>query len=125
MLSQSQPKSEPLLYQIPLSPTMLRQDWTAETSFAIYPMFAAILQYTVETLLLDANVLRDSILVRMELIHFECYIHANAIMWRLVYRELRAVTNDRYLTLTLTLIFALFTISNSSSMRPKPPSPKP
>ena len=34
-------------------------------------MYAAILQYTVETLLLDANVLRDSVLVRMELMHFE------------------------------------------------------
>jgi hypothetical protein len=57
------------------------------------------MQYTVETLLLDANVLRDSILVRMELIHFECYIHVNALMWRLVYRELRALTNDSTLNL--------------------------
>ncbi len=62
-------------------------------------MYAAILQYTVETLLLDANVLRDSVLVRMELMHFECYIHVNAIMWRLVYRELRALTNERNLNL--------------------------
>ena len=76
-----------------------RQDWTAETSYQIYPMYEAILQYTVETLLLDANILRDSILVRMELIHFECYMHVNASMWRLVYRELRALTNDSTLNL--------------------------
>ena len=62
-------------------------------------MYDAILQYTVETLLLDANILRDSILVRMELIHFECYLHVNASMWRLVYRELRALTNDSTLNL--------------------------
>jgi hypothetical protein len=62
-------------------------------------MYHAILQYTVETLLLDANILRDSILVRMELIHFECYMHVNASMWRLVYRELRALTNDSTLNL--------------------------
>jgi hypothetical protein len=30
----------------------------------------------------------------MEMLHFEAYIHVNAIMWRLVYRELRALTND-------------------------------
>ena len=62
-------------------------------------MYEAILQYTVETLLLDANILRDSILVRMEHIHFECYMHVNASMWRLVYRELRALTNDSTLNL--------------------------
>jgi hypothetical protein len=35
----------------------------------------------------------------MELMHFECYIHVNAIMWRLVYRELLVVTNDRKLNI--------------------------
>ena len=29
----------------------------------------------------------------MEMIPFECYVHVNAIMWRVVYRELRALTN--------------------------------
>ena len=61
----------------------------------IYPLYEAILQYTVETLLLDPNVLRDSILVRLEMVQFEAYLHVNALMWRLVYRELRALTNDR------------------------------
>ena len=28
------------------------------------------------------------------MIPFECYVHVNAIMWRVVYRELRALTND-------------------------------
>jgi hypothetical protein len=30
----------------------------------------------------------------MEMLPFECYVHVNAIMWRAVYRELRALTND-------------------------------
>ncbi len=29
----------------------------------------------------------------------ECFIHANAIMWRVVYRELRALTNDASMNL--------------------------
>ncbi len=37
--------------------------------------------------------------VRMEMLPFECYIHANAIMWRVVYRELRALTNDASMNL--------------------------
>ncbi len=37
--------------------------------------------------------------VRMEMTPFECYIHVNAIMWRVVYRELRALTNDAELHL--------------------------
>jgi hypothetical protein len=45
-----------------------RQDWVSEASDAIYPLFDAILQYTIETLVLDANILRDSILVRLEMV---------------------------------------------------------
>ena len=50
--------------------------------------------YCIDMLVLDANILRDSILVRLETIQFECYVHVNAVMWRVVYRELRALTND-------------------------------
>jgi hypothetical protein len=35
----------------------------------------------------------------MEMIPFECYVHANAIMWRVMYRELRALMNDGVLSL--------------------------
>ena len=51
-----------------LSLPILRQDWVCEASDAIYPLFDAILQYTIETLVLDANILRDSILVRLEMV---------------------------------------------------------
>ena len=45
-----------------------RQDWTLEASFEIYPLFEAVLCYTIETLVLEPNVLRDSILVRLEMV---------------------------------------------------------
>ena len=35
----------------------------------------------------------------MEIVHYECYVHVNAIMWRVLYRELRAITNDSSLHL--------------------------
>jgi hypothetical protein len=35
----------------------------------------------------------------MEMLPYECYVHANAIMWRVVYRELRALTNDAAMNL--------------------------
>jgi hypothetical protein len=35
----------------------------------------------------------------MEMLPYECFIHANAIMWRVVYRELRALTNDASINL--------------------------
>ncbi len=44
------------------------QDWVCEACDVIYPLFDAILQYTIETLVLDANILRDSILVRLEMV---------------------------------------------------------
>jgi hypothetical protein len=50
----------------------LRQDWVCEACDAIYPLFDAILQYTIETLVLDANILRDSILVRLEMVSHKC-----------------------------------------------------
>ncbi len=61
----------------------------------MYPLFDAILRYIIETLVLEPNLLRDSILVRMEIVQFEAHLHVNAIMWRQVFRELRALTNDK------------------------------
>jgi hypothetical protein len=57
------------------------------------------MQYTIETLLLEPNVLRDSILVCLEMVQFEAYLHVNAIMWRQVFRELKALTNDKTIAL--------------------------
>ncbi len=43
--------------------------------------------------------LRDSTLVRIETVQFEAYLHVNAIMWQKVFRELRALTNDKTIAL--------------------------
>ncbi len=51
-----------------------RQDWACEASFQIYPLYPAIMRYCIDTLILDPNVLRDSILVRSEMTTYECYV---------------------------------------------------
>ena len=51
-----------------------RQDWACEASFQIYPLYAAIMRYCIDTLILEPNVLRDSILVRLEMTPYECYV---------------------------------------------------
>ena len=47
-----------------------RQDGTLEVSADILPLLPAITDYLVNTLILDPNVLRDSTLQRIELMHF-------------------------------------------------------
>ena len=67
--------------------------------FQVYPLYKAIMLYCIDMLVLEPNILRDSILVRMEMIQYECYVHVNATLWRVVYRELRALTNDNTMAL--------------------------
>jgi hypothetical protein len=47
---------------------------------------------------LDANILRDAVLVRLENIRFEAYVHVNALMWKVAFAELRALTNRNAIT---------------------------
>ena len=54
-----------------------------------------LLEYLIGTLKLDPNVLRDSTLQRLELIHMEGYLHVGAVMWTTCFRELRALTNGK------------------------------
>jgi hypothetical protein len=56
-----------------------------------------ILLYTIETLVLDSNILRDSILTRIEQIRFQAYVHVCAMMWKVAFQELRALTNTKKL----------------------------
>jgi hypothetical protein len=58
-----------------------------------------LLEYVILTLQLNANILRDSILIRLETLQFQAYVHVCAVMWRQLYRELRALTNDNGLEL--------------------------
>ena len=78
-----------------------RQDWSLEAAYDILPLLEPLLDYTVRTLVDKSNILRDSVLMQAECIHFEAYIHVCAIMWRVVFKELRGVTNSKG-TLDLT-----------------------
>jgi hypothetical protein len=51
----------------------------------------------------------------MEMIPFECYVHGNAIMWRVLYRELRALMNDNAMHLNP------MEINDVYEVRPDPP----
>ena len=75
--------------------TSKRQDWSLEASYDIFPLLEPLITYTVGTLLDEANILRDSLLVSLECLHFEAYVHINAIMWRVVFKELRGLTNSK------------------------------
>jgi hypothetical protein len=76
-----------------------RQDWSLEVSFELYPLLGPLLDYDVKSLLDDPNILRDSVLMQLECLYFEAYVHVGAIMWRVVFRELRALTNSKGLEL--------------------------
>ena len=76
-----------------------RQDWSLEVSFELYPLLQPLLDYEVKTLLDDPNILRDSVLMQLECLYFEAYVHVGAIMWRVIFRELRALTNSKGLEL--------------------------
>lgn len=76
-----------------------RQDWSLEAAHDILPLITPLLDYTVRTLLDQANILRDSVLIQAECIHFEAYVHVSAIMWRVVFKELRGLTNSKGLEL--------------------------
>ncbi len=47
---------------------------------------------------LDQNILRDAVLVRLENIRFEAYVHVSALMWKVAFAELRALTNRKTVT---------------------------
>jgi hypothetical protein len=75
-----------------------RQDWCLEASWKFHNLLQPVLLYiTIETLVLDANILRDSILTRVEQIRFQAYVHVCAIMWKVAFQELRALTNTKKL----------------------------
>ncbi len=66
-----------------------------EASYDIFPLLDPLLEYTVKTLLDKSNVLRDSVLMQTESLHFEAYLHVCTIMWRVVFKELRGLTNSK------------------------------
>ncbi len=75
-----------------------RQDWCCEASWKFHNLLQPINLYCIEALILDANILRDSILTRIENIRFQAYVHTCAIMWKVCFQELRALTNTKQLS---------------------------
>ncbi len=72
-----------------------RQDWSLEAAYEIYPLLPALLDYEVKSLLDDPNILRDFILIQLETLHFEAYCHVCALLWRVIFMELRGLTNSK------------------------------
>jgi hypothetical protein len=72
-----------------------RQDWSLEAAYEIFPLLEPLLDYEVKSLLDDPNVLPESILIQMETLHFEAYCHVCALMWRVIFKELRGLTNNQ------------------------------
>jgi hypothetical protein len=72
-----------------------RQDWSLEAAYEIFPLLQPLLDYEVKSLLDDPNVLRDSILIQLETLHFEAYCHVCALLWRVIFMELRGLTNSK------------------------------
>jgi hypothetical protein len=76
-----------------------RQDWSPEASSKLFPFVPALIKFTSSTLVLPPNVLRDSCSQRLELNHFQAYIHVGAAMWETTYEELRMLTNSTHVDL--------------------------
>ena len=75
-----------------------RQDWCCEVSWNFHNLITPIITFTVFMCALDQNILRDAVLVRLENIRFEAYVHVSALMWKVAFAELRALTNRKTVT---------------------------
>jgi hypothetical protein len=64
-----------------------RQDWCCEVSWNFYNLITPIITFTVSMCALDQSILRDAVLVRLENIRFEAYVHVNALMWKVAFYE--------------------------------------
>jgi hypothetical protein len=85
-----------------------RQDWSLEAAYEIFPLLMPLLDYEVKSLLDDGNVLRDSILIQLETVHFEAYCHVCALVWRVIFMELRGLTNSKGLEIDPMTLNALY-----------------
>ena len=85
-----------------------RQDWSLEAASQIFPLLEPLLDYEVKSLLDDSNILRDSILIQMETLHFEAYVHVCALMWRVIFKELRGLTNSKGLEINPIILNGIY-----------------
>ncbi len=52
--------------------------------------------------------LRDSILIHLETVHFEAYCHVCALVWRVIFMELRGLTNSKGLEIDPMTLNSLY-----------------
>ena len=71
-----------------------RQDWILAVCQKLFPLISVILVFTDETRRLDANILRDSVFIRLQLLHFQVFFHVGAVEVEVAFEELRALTNS-------------------------------
>jgi hypothetical protein len=64
--------------------------WSLEAAYEIFPLLKPLDK---------ANVPRDSNLIQLETLHFEAYCHVCAVMWRVIFMELRGLTSSKGLEL--------------------------
>ncbi len=79
-----------------------------DTIHTEFTQLLPLLDYEVKSLLDDANVLRDSILIQLETVHFEAYCHMCALVWRVIFMELRGLTNSKGLEIDPMTLNALY-----------------
>jgi hypothetical protein len=73
----------------------IRQNWCTEVSWNFFNLVTSIITFTVKLCAMDENVLRDAVLVQLENTRFEAYVHVNALMRKIAFAELRALTNRK------------------------------
>ena len=71
-----------------------RQDWILAVCQKLFPLISVILVFTDETRRLDANILQDSVFIRLQLLHFQFFFHVGAVEFEVAFEELRALTNS-------------------------------
>jgi hypothetical protein len=100
-----------------------RQDRLLEAAFDIFPLLDPLLSYTVKSLLEKVMFAFQSVcaymrmciyyfLMQAECLHFKAYVHICTMMWWVVFKEQRGLTNSKvtYVTLLLSLTRILYLI---------------
>ena len=79
-----------------------------EVSSKIYPLLGPLHEYLISRVPEGSNVLRDSILQRIEMEYFTAYVHVCAIMWEVAFFELRLLTNSKKVKLNPCELYDLY-----------------
>ena len=79
-----------------------------EVSSKIYPLLGPLHEYLISRVPEGSNVLRGSILQRIEMEYFTAYVHVCALMWEVAFFELRFLTNSKKVQLNPCELYDLY-----------------